>query len=248
MIKAWRYLAAGVVAYVLVLIATFPAHKAGQFIEHQVDELDLRSVSGTWFSGQAQQLVYQGLDLGPVNWRFRPQAMLLGRFEYRLVFGHKANAGQANLGLSMAGNIQVSELELVVQPDRLINHYSPIAIGTSGAISLDIEVLEFDDHFPHRINGQAVWADAGVVDPLELALGQLTLLLENDAGDLFGTIGNEADFGISGELRLGASGRYGINVAIRPEPDTSEETLEVLKNIAQQQPDGNFLWRADGQL
>lgn len=248
MIKAWRYLAAGVVAYVLVLIATFPAHKAGQYIAHQVDELVLRSVSGTLFSGQAQHLLYQGLDLGPVSWRFRPQAMLLGRFEYRLVFGHEANAGQADLGLTLAGNIQVSELDMVVQPDRLINHYSPIAIGTRGAIRLDIEVLEFDDHFPHRINGQAVWADAAVVDPLELALGQLTLLLENDAGDLLGTIGNEADSGISGELRLEASGRYSVDVVLRPGPDTSEETLEILRSMAQQQPDGNFLLRADGQL
>jgi len=246
--KAWWYLAAGVVAFVLVLIAYFPAQKAGHFVEQQVDELALRSASGTLFSGQAQQLVYQGLNLGPVSWRFRPQALLLGRLEYRLVFPHEANAGQANLGRTLAGNIHVSDLDLVIQPDRLINHYSPIEIGTRGAIRLTIDVLEIDDHFPRRIDGQAGWLDAAVVEPVGLALGQLTLLLNHDAGDLLGTIDNAADSGISGELRLGASGRYGINVLIRPGADVSAETLEMLMNVAQPQPDGDFLLRADGQL
>ena len=43
-------------------------------------------------AGRARQLVYQGLDLGPVSWRFRPHAMLLGRLEYRLELQHEAFA------------------------------------------------------------------------------------------------------------------------------------------------------------
>ncbi|MGB5306159.1 MAG: type II secretion system protein N [Gammaproteobacteria bacterium] len=248
MIKAWRYLAAGVAAYVLVLIVTFPAQKAAQFIEQQVDELDVRAPSGTLFSGQAQQLVYQGLDLGPVRWRFRPQALLSGRLEYHLEFTHAANTGQANLGRTLAGNLRISAVELVIQPDRLINHYSPMAIGTSGTLRLDIDVLEILDHFPGRISGQADWTDAALVEPLELALGQLTLLMENDAKGLLGTLGNAADAGINGELRLGAAGDYTIDMLLRPGADVSAETLELLRNSLQQQPDGDFILRVDGQL
>ena len=78
-----RLAALGVGAYLLILIATFPAARISASLEDQVADLAMNGVSGSVLSGQAVQVVYQGLDLGTVHWQFRPLLLLLGRLEYR---------------------------------------------------------------------------------------------------------------------------------------------------------------------
>ena len=56
-----RLAALGVGAYVLILIVTFPATRISASLEDRVDDLAMNGVSGSLFSGQARQVVYQGL-------------------------------------------------------------------------------------------------------------------------------------------------------------------------------------------
>ena len=69
---AWRYLAIGAAAYFLILIAGFPASYARSTLQSALPGLQLAELSGSVVSGNSSQAVYRGIDLGQVDWQFRP--------------------------------------------------------------------------------------------------------------------------------------------------------------------------------
>ena len=70
--NVWRYIAIGVVVYLLVLLATFPAARIVPVLEQQIDGLALQGVSGTAITGHAGRLHWQGNDLGAASWHLQP--------------------------------------------------------------------------------------------------------------------------------------------------------------------------------
>ncbi len=249
MTRVWRLLALGVGAYLLVLVTTFPAERVSGMLQDQVAELSLNGVSGTAFSGQAAQVVYQGLDLGPVHWRFRPLTLLLGRLEYRIELTHPDNHGQFNVGKTLTGRTYLHGLDIELLADRLINHYSPTTVDTSGTLRLVFETLDPGADYSGEVNGRLVWQDAVILEPLSLVLGRLELEIVTDDGELVGRFVDGGDLGVSGEMALSATYAYRVNLLLRPVNDISPATRELLeKNAAQRQPNGDYRIDTSGQL
>lgn len=246
--RVWRYLAIGVTVYLLVLVVTLPAEHIRKSIEARVADLALHAVSGSVFSGQARQLVYQGLDLGAVRWQFRPHALLLGRAEYHIELTHPDNHGRGDIGITPGGRVYGRELELELLPDRIINHYSPVAVTTSGELRLVIESLDISAGLPRNLYGSVAWQDAAVLEPVDMVLGQVEVSLQTSGEGLAGTVTRGGVLGASGNLALLPGGRYRVNLVLRPGNDVSTETLELLENTAQVMPNGDYLIDASGQL
>ncbi|NOR39606.1 MAG: type II secretion system protein GspN [Gammaproteobacteria bacterium] len=248
MTRLWRYLAAGVVVYLLVLVGTFPAERITTRIEQQVEDLSLLSVSGSVFSGQAGQLVYQDLDLGIVRWQFRPWALLLGKLEYKVVLVQPDNSGQAIIGVTLAGNAYGRDLEMRLIPDRIINHYSPVLVQTSGVIQLAIERFDVGADSLQDVAGLIDWQDALIIEPFDLLLGQVSLSLHSEENGLAGTFEDGGVLGIAGDVVLLPAGKYNISMVLNPGSDADAATLDLLEHAAQLQPDGSYTINTSGQL
>lgn len=246
--RVWRYLAVGATVYLLVLISTFPAERIKSLLESRVADLSLHAVTGSVFSGKARQLVYQGLDLGTLHWQFRPAALLLGRAEYRLELSHADNQGQGYIGITPLGRIYGRDLELMLLPDRIINHYSPVAVSSSGELNLIVETLEFGSGLPRDLVGRLAWQDAAVMEPVDMVLGDVELALQGSAEELACSITRGGVLGASGDLALLPGSRYRVNLLLRPDNDASTETLDLLGNHARMQANGDYLLNASGQL
>ena len=248
MTRLWRYLAAGVVVYLLVLAGSFPAAHITKRIEQQVDDLSLLAVSGSVFSGQAGQLVYQDLDLGAVRWQFQPWALLLGRLEYKVDLVQPGNNGQAIIGVTFAGNAYGRDLEMRLLPDRIINHYSPVSVKTSGVIQLVIETFDVGPDSLQDVAGLIDWQDALIIEPIDLLLGQVSLSLLSEGDGLAGTFEDGGVLGIAGEIVLLPAGKYNISMVLNPGSDVDTATLDLLEHAAQLQPDGSYTINTSGQL
>jgi general secretion pathway protein N len=246
--RAWRLFALGVGAYLLILVLTFPAARVSSMLQDRITDLSLNGVSGSVFSGEAAQLVYQGLDLGPLRWKFRPLALLLGRIEYRIKLTHPENHGQLNIGKTLSGRILVHDLDLELLPDRLINHYSPVAVDTSGTLHLVFETFSPAKDYLGEVNGQIAWQDAVILEPVKLVLGQLLLDAVIENGELVGRVVNGGDLGASGEMSLSADSAYRVNLLLRPGPTVGSDTLDVLQNYTQRQPNGDYRIDMTGQF
>ena len=246
--RTWRLLALGVAVYLLILITTFPAARVTRMLEERVPDLSIQAVSGSVFSGQAGRIIWQDLNLGAVHWQFRPVALLLGSIEYLLELTHPANHGQLTAGVSLTGRVYAQDLELVVLPDRVLNHYSPIAVTTSGELLLAFEEIDLADIYSNATTGKLAWRDAVIFEPVELVLGQLELGVRGTAEELVGEVIEGGELGASGEVSLSRDSHYLVNLLLQPGIDVSAETLDMLEAAAQLQPNGDYLIELSGQF
>lgn len=246
--RVWRYLAIGVTVYLLFLVSNFPAERIKTLLESRVADLSLHAVTGSVFSGQARQLVYQGLDLGSLHWQIRPVSLLLGRAEYRVELEHAENHGHGNIGVTLLGRTYGRDLELMLLPDRLINHYSPVAVSTSGELHLEIEQLDLDGDLPRDLAGRILWQNAAVLEPADMVLGDIEMALLGSGKELAGSIIRGGVLGASGELALLPGRRYRVNLVLRPGIDASTATLDLLENYTRKQANGDYLIDVSGQL
>jgi len=246
--RVWRLLALGIAAYLLILITTFPAARVTGMLEERVPDLSIQAVSGSVFSGQAGRVIWQDLDLGPVHWQFRPVALLLGSVEYLAELTHPANHGQLTAGVSLTGRVYAQDLELVVLPDRVLNHYSPVEVTTSGELLLAFEEIDLADMFSNTTTGRVAWRDAVILEPVNMVLGQLELGVQGSPEELVGEVIEGGALGAAGEVSLSRDSRYRIELLLQPGVDVSAATLDMLEDAARMQPNGDYLIEQSGQL
>ncbi|MGB5261127.1 MAG: type II secretion system protein N [Gammaproteobacteria bacterium] len=245
---AWRrYLAIGVAVYVLVLVAGFPASYVRGTLQDALPGLQLGGVTGTVFSGYASSAVYQGLDLGEVDWHFRPLALLLLRLEYHLAFSHPDNSGHVNIGIRPGGDVQGRALEMQLAPDRLVNRFSPVAIQSRGRLDLVLDSFEVDGEQLRAVTGQAAWKDAAIESPVVLTLGEIGLTLQSRADTLVAAVTRGGELGLSGEILLQPGNRYALDLVLRPGAGINSDTRDLLASAMQADASGGFLLKTSGR-
>jgi general secretion pathway protein N len=244
----WRPLLAGAAAYLLILLVTVPAIRVVKLLEQNIAGLDLQSVSGTLFSGKAQRMVIHGLGMGPVSWSLRPLPLLLARLEYRLELKDPAFRAHGFVGTGPGGHVYLHDLQAELQPDPLVNHFSPLPVQTSGVMRLLIESLDFGDGFFRELSGHVDWAGARIVEPVALSLGHVEATLRSEADTLLCSLSGTGETALSGDLSLTQDGDYQLNLLLTPGRDVSPDIVDGLKAFAQARPGGAYLISGSGRL
>ena len=244
----WRYLAAGVSVYLLLLLVTLPAAHFRSTLQEQVPGLLLSGVSGSVFSGMARQGSYQGFDLGEVKWHFRPFALLLARLEYRLEVAHRDNNGQTVVGIKPGGDLYGKDLNMQLAPDRLINQFSPVSLVSHGSLRLRLDEFTASGEMLTAVTGTIEWDDAAITSPVDLVLGQLELSLQSNENNLVATVTQGGDLGVSGDISFLDGSDYSVDLVLRPGKNVSAETMGLLETVMQAGPAGSFLLETSGSL
>ena len=246
--RVGRLVALGVGAYLLILLATFPASSITSSLAERVADLSIQGVSGSVFSGQAAQVVYQGLNLGTVDWQFHPSRLLLGRLEYRIELEHPANTGQLTAGRTLTGQAYIDDLDVEVLPGRLINHYSPVEFNSSGTMRLLFETFSPGDDYSGEVAGRVIWRNAALLDPVSLVLGKLKMDVSSRDGLLVGRFNDSGKLGVNGEVTLSPLNEYRIDLILRPRAAIDPDTQALLEQISQRLANGDYHIDLSGQL
>jgi len=245
--RAGFFIATGIAVYFLILVFTLPAVQLEDYIEERVQGLSLTAVSGSVFFGEAGRVSYQGMDLGLARWEFLPWALLTGRVEYHVGLSAPGGTGQANAGVTFAGNVYGHDIDVSFSPDPIIDRYSPMVVETSGSINVLVDSIKLSDGFPDELSGRVVWKSAAILAPVEMIFGDTVLTMQNIGGELVGRIENEADFGLSGEVAIAPGGAYRVDLLLAPDATTSRQTVSLLESTTTVQSDGNYRLRSSGQ-
>lgn len=238
----------GVLSYLVVLIGTLPAAMVVDSVQADNDRLVLAAVEGTLFKGRASQVRLQGIELGPVDWQIRATRLLLGRLEYQLEFSGQRFPGHAVAGISLSGRGYAQDVVMSLDQDFLFNRWSPIELRTGGRLTMAIENVEFEDDFPSELAGFVQWSDAQLIEPVQLALGRVELVVSSDAGKIDGSVTNNGTTAVSGEISLTRDGQYALDFYITPAADSSDEITEVLGMAGELQRDGRYRLSDSGTL
>ena len=244
----WRLPLAGAAAYLLILLVTLPADRVARLLEQNIAGLDLQSVSGTLVFGKAERMVVSGLVMGPVSWSLRPLPLLLARLEYRLELNDPAFRGKGVVGAGLGGQVYLHDLQAELQPDPLVNHFSPLPVQTSGTVGLLIESMDLVEGFPRALSGHVDWAEARIVEPVQLPLGHVEATLRSEADTLVCRLSGSGETVLSGDFSLTRDGDYRLNLLMTPGRDVSPDIVDGLRAIGQARPGGAYLITDSGRL
>ncbi len=246
--NAWRYIAIGVVSYLLVLIVTYPVARLGATLEQQLDGMQLAALSGSVVSGRAGQLIWQGSDLGAAAWRLQPLRLLLGAVEYRVDLEHPQASGSSRLGVTLTGRRYGRDLELQLEPAALINRFAPIAVTAAGELVLRLEQFVPAGKVPAEVQGTLSWRAAVINEPMEIPLGDIELSLDSVDDALVATLTQGGTLGASGDITVSEAGRYQVDLLLQPGAGVGSDITGLLETVARKKPGGKFQLTASGSL
>jgi len=228
--RFWGFAVLGVAAYLIFLVANWPAAHAWMLAERHLgvpDDVQVGGVDGTVWDGRGIQVGTRDLQAERIRWRVRPMALLTGRLEVTVegVMGDGFAEGRATLtpgGLSLRGlNGQVPAAPW----SRVASRFGEdVLLG--GTFAFAIDALEVDrEGRLEQLDGRLAWHDASVTVDEHVELGGLTSQLRAEDGALLGELGDTGGpLALGGTWRLDPTGAYELDAVM----DTREGAAQIL--------------------
>lgn len=231
-----------------VVLATLPARMLTDRLSQRQPALSAQGVSGTLWSGQAEQLLWSGVPLGKLGWRLSVLSVLQRQpqLTFELGGGLVRLQGQARRdGEALELGPVTGELEAgLVQP----------AIGIPllrlvGAIDVELRRLRLDAAgAPEAADLEVTWRRASVTGLAVAELGTLRLRVHGERGRIGGQIGNglDAALAVEGGFTL-ENRRYRAEIRLRA-VDAASPVQRALSYIGQPDGSGGRILLIEGEL
>jgi general secretion pathway protein N len=241
----FKLLALGVVAFIVSLVITAPAHLAGRFLPPGIKASGLE---GSLLRGQAGQLQVHGLDLGTVAWDVQPLALLSGRVQADVTLEHPDRRGRGVIGVGFGG-VHMIDTQLTSNTQILAPYLANYGAAINGRFEANIDELQFNEAGPQAADGLLLWQDARLESPAQLSLGNVNVTLSQDGdmavADLKNT-GNELR--VTGEARVQPGWKYDARLRIEPTPATPQAVRDTLPLLGQPDARGAITLTQQGTL
>lgn len=220
-----KLLALGVVAFIVSLMVTAPAHLAADFLPAGVEAAGLQ---GTLLHGEARRLRVRGFDLGAVTWDLQPLYLLLGRVQSGVTLAHPDLRGQGTAAVGLGG-IQLIDTQLTSNTRLLAPYLSNYGVTADGRFEADIESLRLNDAGPQAANGIVVWREARLESPAQISLGDVNITLSQEDDVAIADIKNTGnELRAMGEAHVQPEWKYDARLKLEPTSDTPETVRDSL--------------------
>lgn len=242
---AWIFLLLAVV--VVIALVRFPARLAVGLALPENGPVQLDAVSGSIWHGQAGRVLYRGEDLGRLNWRVHPAALLQREIDVSLTLQGAQLDGAARVRRS-GEHVRLSQGHFTVPATRLEPLLDVPALHLTGQLAIELDELELQQRVPTALKGRARWLDAGV-----------TGAEQADFGTLAASFGALPKGGFGGEINdeggpLVVEGYFNTTLfgyeaeAILQARDGNPQVSRALRHIGQPEADGSVVYRLKGGL
>ncbi len=221
-----RIAAAAAAAFLIVLIARFPAKWAAGALPRGTACAQL---AGTLWSGSCSDLVVQGAPLGDVTWTAHPLRLLIGKLSLTVSLGLPSGNVTSRLDLSPGGGITAANLRAAFPLSRaLLTQLPP---NVQGLLQIDLPSLHW--------NGRRVTAIRGNLNVLQLAvhgesLGDYRVSFPAGPGaPADEPTGRLQDLGgplsVQGTLRLTQEPGWALNMLVAPRASAPHDIVQNLR-------------------
>jgi Type II secretion system (T2SS), protein N len=242
-----RWWLAGGLAYLLFLLATLPASYPLAWWQKHMPDVQLVKISGTVWSGAAQEFNFHGQPWGTLRWHYDWQALLSGRFGYHLRLTSTDIQLQARIAGSrndlllqdIQGHIPIMRLEALL----------PLPSGSvSGNLNVDLKRVQLINMRPALADGVVNFTDASLSWPQPLTLGsyQLKLTSQNQKGISGNFMDTSGALAVQGTLSLTPLGHYQISGTLMNR-DPSDAALAKLLGYLPASDAGHHPFKLSGQ-
>lgn len=241
-------LGAGLIGLLLGAIAQFPAARAVALIDPT--GVQLAGVQGTVWNGRAERMAVAGAPpVTAVRWNISPWQLLTASLAGRVEFAVGGGSGQARFRLRPSGDLEITAGELRTSAAGIARHLPVPLLLVDGDITAVIEQGALRNGRPVGVDARLRWDRAAVRQPLDVALGAVTLAVvpQANGGHRLTLDGREGALAIDGGGDVAADGRYDIEIRIEPTAEAGPGVTDLLAGMAAREG-GVYIIREAGRL
>lgn len=240
-------LAVGIAAYLLFVLARFPAEVAVRWFAP--DGVIVAAPSGTLWNGGADALLLGRTAWGPLQWQARPLALFIGRVAADVtVRAPGGGSVAARIGIAPTGTVHLADVAGIVPLSALAG---TIPTGTfDGRIGLDLAEARLDEHWLVDATGTIDLVGLELLTPIAETLGSYELTFAGAQADRLVGVFREvqAKLGAEGQLVLHRDRRWEIAGLVTATSATSNELSRALAMLGQRDAQGRYLLAMSGEL
>ena len=246
----WVYVIVGCLAYLFTLIASLPIQHVAYLLTSSGLPLVIGQISGTVWQGEAAQVSYQNVPLGPASWRFVPLGLLQGQIEYAIELNNSDHAmgGYITKDL-LSDGFRLSEFKGQLPADSLLKLSNQTNLNANGQLDLDLQKLQISHRQIISAQGEIRWLDAGIERPFRAVLGNLQFNLSGDEQAIKSEIKQlDGPLQVNGELTLSPDGSYQLKGNVKPTNGADPGLISLLQSIGRRANDGSIRIDYSGRM
>ncbi|UXI01176.1 type II secretion system protein N [Photobacterium sp. TY1-4] len=160
------------VSFLVVLVASLVAHVPISWVWQHVPPvrgLALSGLSGTPWQGSADQLAWQGQNLGRVQWQMDLAALFSAQAAFDVRFGQGSDmnlVGRGRVGYRAQGPFAENLLVSLPAQQVMAQAKVPVPITLAGNLELTVRDYQFQAPFCAELNGTLAWTSGAVSTPM----------------------------------------------------------------------------------
>lgn len=150
-----RYIFAGLIVFLGVLIVTFPARVAYNWFAPA--DMQFNGISGSVWNGTAVEGLAAGAYIQDISWRLKPASIFSGKLAFATSSRPASGTLNSDIAVSFDGSLTLSNVSGSVPLDLV--HPAFQQNGISGDVSLNFETLLIQNGVPVEAEGSVTVAN-----------------------------------------------------------------------------------------
>ena len=243
----------GLGAFLVALVALFPAAPIVDRIRPELGPVALEGVSGSALSGRVARARSTDdllpLEFTDVTWRIAPGA-IPGGGGARIGFEGYGGTGEGLVRRTWGGDLLVEDFRMDARA-KALEPLLPVPIAAfDGRIEAEIPELAIVDGLLARLAGRFVWTDALLERPARVRFGDVEITVAPESEELHtGTIeAGGGDVAASGSFTLAPNGDYTLDVLATPADSAPAAVLDTLRRVARADDRGRYRIQQSGNV
>ena len=240
-----RLIIAGFFTFLIVLIVTFPARVAYNWLAPA--EIQLSGISGSIWNGSATEGKAGGAYIQNLAWQFKPMDLLGGKLAFTASGNPAAGKMNTEVALGLDGNLTLTDFVGSVPLDLV--HQSFQQGGIRGDVAMQLDSLVIKDGLPVAAYGAVTVTDffAPLLSTSEIGDFRAEFLTTD-----VGIVGNVEDMSavldVSGTITLAQNGSYTFIGEVGETAETPRSISDQLRYLGSADERGRRPFRFEGQL
>ncbi|MBF0176310.1 MAG: type II secretion system protein N [Magnetococcales bacterium] len=226
--KWWFYGIVAVLSFIYFLFGNLPASFVYQLVSTRIAPLQLVSLSGTLWSGRADQMIYPPVQLDAVRWEVNPREIVRGKLTGLFYLGNsKQFRVRGRFDLLEHNRVRLRQVNGESSIPFVTNLFKGFPLRINGDIDLALDDFSLRENGFPEITGRVHLTGFEIGPPWKVFLGDLRLVFGMD-GDLLNVQINDvrSPLIVDAKLQVWEAGRYRLKGDIEVRADTNKQAME----------------------
>lgn len=240
-----RLVITGILVFLVVLIATFPARVAHRWLAPA--DLQLSGIAGSLWNGSAAQGMAGGAYITEISWRLIPQSILAGELAYATTARPASGNLSADVSIGVSGTVTIENLVGSLPLD--LAHPAFKANGISGDLDLHFRLLTLANALPVSAEGTLTISNLYVRDLSAGVIGDIKAEIQTNDGRMTAIVDDVSGvIDVSGEFVVEADRAYRLTGLVKARPGAPPSIEQQLRFLGTPDNEGMRPFRFEGSL